>query len=144
MPIQFSEVEKYVHTVLNSKNDCFFAIYHKETDEFIGTQRVGHIDWRAGIGDIGVLVGNKNYWGKGIATQAVDIACNYAFSVLSLRKLTGGTPDSNVAMCKCFERVGFKQEGRLRKQLLMQGTYCDHMLFGLLKDDYITMKGVRE
>jgi [ribosomal protein S5]-alanine N-acetyltransferase len=136
MPIQFQEVEKYVHLLFSSKNDCFFAVYRKDTDEFIGTQRIGHIDWRTGIGDIGILIGDKKSWGKGFATQAVGVACKYAFSVLSLRKLTGGTPETNVAMCKCFEHIGFQQEGRLRKQLLINGEYYDHIFFGLLKDYY--------
>jgi RimJ/RimL family protein N-acetyltransferase len=136
MPIQFHEIEKYVHMLLSSKNDCFFAVYRKDNDEFIGTQRIGHIDWRVGIGDIGILIGDKMAWGKGFATQAVSVACKYAFSTLSLRKLAGGTPETNVAMCKCFERVGFQQEGRLRKHLLINGDYYDHVLFGLLKNQY--------
>lgn len=136
MPIQFNEVEKYVRMLFSSKNDCFFAVYQKDTDEFIGTQRIGHIDWRTGIGDIGILIGDKNSWGKGFATQTISVACKYAFSVLSLRKLTGGAPETNVAMCKCFERLGFRQEGRLSEQLLINGEYCDHILFGLLKNHY--------
>lgn len=141
MPIQFQVVEKYVQSLFNSKNDCFFAVYRKDTDQFIGTQRVGHIDWRTGIGDMGVLIGDKNSWGKGFATQAIRVACKYAFSTLSLRKLTGGTPETNVAMCRCFVRLGFQQEGRLVKHLLINGEYCDHILFGLLKDQYKELKG---
>ncbi len=136
MPIQFQEVEKYVHVLLSSKKDCFFAIYRKDTNEFIGTQRIGHIDWRAGIGDIGVLIGDKSAWGKGFATQAVSVACKYAFSTLSLRRLTGGTPETNTAMAECFKRIGFQQEGKLRKHLLINGEYCDHILYGLMKEDY--------
>lgn len=136
LPLDFSEVESYVNSMLSSKNDCFFAIYDKETDEFIGTQRIGHIDWRTGRGDMGILVGNRNYWGKGVAKDAIATASAYAFRSLSLRKLTAGTPSINTAMCRCFERLGYKEEGRLRDQLLINGEYCDHVLYGLLRNEF--------
>src|ERR1043165_1120361 len=55
MPIQFAEVEKYVRDLWASKCDCYFAIYASGTEKFVGTVRLGHIDWRTGLADIGVL-----------------------------------------------------------------------------------------
>ncbi len=136
MPLQFAEIEQYARTMMSSKNDCFFAIHHKDSNEFIGTLRIGHINWRSGVADIGIIIGEKKYWGKGLAAEAVTTACEYAFTTLSLFKLTGGTPGSNTAMCKCFSKAGFVQEGRLRKQLLINGDHIDHVLFGLLKEDF--------
>jgi RimJ/RimL family protein N-acetyltransferase len=136
LPMEFSEVEKYVKTLLKSKDDGFFAIYLKENDEFIGTQRVGHIDWRVGTGDIGIVIGNKDYWGRGLAKDSTRTICRYALKSLSLRRLTGGTPATNVAMHKCFESLGFKLEGQLRKQLLLNGEYVDHNLYGLFPEDF--------
>jgi len=52
-----------------------------------------------------------------------------------LRKLTGGTPEINTAMCRCFEKVGFMQEGIKRKELLINGKFVDHVLYGLLKEE---------
>jgi len=137
MPIQYSQIKEYASGLMESGTDCFFAICLKETDAFIGTLRIGHIDWRVGRGDIGILIGDKNYWGHGLSVDAVRTACAYAFRELSLRRLTGGTISTNAAMCKCFERVGFKQEGRLRQHLLVSGELVDHVLYGLLKDEFI-------
>ena len=92
--------------------------------------------WRAGLADIGILIGDRSYQGRGLAGDAVTTACRYAFDELSLRKMTGGTPAINTAMCKCFERVGFREEGRLRRQLLISGDYCDHVLYGMFKDEF--------
>jgi len=133
LPLRFEQVASYVETLWASGKDCFFAVHDRGTGAFIGTQRIGHIDWRAGIADLGVLVGEREFWGRGVATEAVRLACKYAFDTLSLRRLTGGTPASNEAMCRCFRKLGFEEEGRLRQQLLIQGKYEDHVLFGLLK-----------
>ena len=137
LPLQFEEVENYVYSLLESNTDCFFAIYYKENDEFIGTLRIGHIVWRTGIGDIGILIGNKDYWGKGLSKDSIRAACTYAFNDLSLRKLTAGTPVINIPMCKCFERIGFKQEGQIREQSLINGKYVDHILFGLFRNEFV-------
>jgi RimJ/RimL family protein N-acetyltransferase len=137
LPITLESVEKYVNSVLSSGTDCFFAVHDKTTDEFVGTQRIGHIDWRAGTADIGVLIGDRAHWGKGYATDAVRAACRYAFDILSLRRLTGGTPSSNEGMRRCFAKLGFKEEGCRRSHLLIRGQYEDHIVYGLLKEEFI-------
>ena len=136
LPMSMDGVRAYVESLWNSGRDCFFAIHEKSSGDFIGTQRIGHIDWRSGIGDIGILIGDRGCWGKGYATDAVAAACAYAIRTLSLRRLTAGTPASNEAMCRCFRRLGFREEGRLRQQLLLRGSYEDHVLFGLLKEEF--------
>jgi [ribosomal protein S5]-alanine N-acetyltransferase len=136
LPLQFEQVASYVEDLWGSGKDCLFAVHDRQTGAFVGTQRIGHIDWRAGVGDIGVLIGERQAWGRGFATEAVNLACSHAFTTLSLRRLTGGTPASNEAMCRCFRRLGFEEEGRLREQLLIRGKYEDHILFGLLKNNY--------
>lgn len=136
LPLSKDAVRKYVESLWNSGRDCFFAIHEKGTGKFIGTQRIGHIDWRSGVGDIGVLIGDRASWGQGYATDAVRAACGYSFEVLSLRRLTGGTPASNEAMCRCFQRLGFREEGRLRNQLLIRGRHEDHVLYGILKEEF--------
>ena len=134
LPLEAEKIRDYARTLMESKTDGFFAIHTLE-DEFIGTLRIGHVDWRAGVADIGILIGDKDYWGKGMAKDAVGAACEYAFSFLSLRKLTGGTAADNLAMCRCFERLGFQKEATLRRQLLTGGRYQDHVLYGLFKDE---------
>lgn len=135
LPLSFSTIKEYVDNLRSSGNDCFFAIHESVSDEFIGTQRIGHVDWRTGTADMGILIGDSERRGSGYASDALRVAIGYAFKSLSLRRLTGGTPESNTAMCKCFERVGFKQEGRLRDHLLISGQFVDHLLYGLLKKE---------
>lgn len=135
MPLDFSTIEKYVVDMLASDKDAFFAIYHRSSQMFIGTFRIGHINWRSGVGDVGIMIGDKEFWGQGLGKETLKLGIQYAFKTLSLRKLTGGTPRSNKSMCSCFEKAGFLQEGIKRKELLIAGNYDDHMLYGLLKEE---------
>jgi len=136
----FEEVESYIRMLLNSKNDCLFAVYSE--DEFIGTSKLGHIDWRTGVSDVGLMIGDGEYRGKGLSKEIVYLTARYGFDVLSLRKLSAGCYSSNIAMKKCFEQVGFKLEGELREHLLSNGSYVDHLLFGCFRDDLIEISKI--
>lgn len=134
-PINFKLVEEYVQNLWQSDTDCFFAIYDKASQKFIGTQRIGHINWRAGIADMGIMIGDTEYWGKGCGNAALELAIKYSFTTLSLRKLGGGTASNNIAMCRCFEKLGFIREAVKRKELLINGKFIDHVFYGLLKEE---------
>lgn len=136
VPIKFKKIEQYVHNLFESKSDAFFAIYHADDDAFIGTLRILNIDWHARTAEIGILIGDKNYWGKGLAKDAVSTACKYAFSTLSMHKLSASNLATNIAMCKCFERLGFQKEARLRKHNLVNGEYVDRIAYGLFRDEF--------
>jgi RimJ/RimL family protein N-acetyltransferase len=135
-PLQFSKIEEYVERLLESETDYLFAIYTKNTDLFIGTLKIGSIDWYNRTADLGIMIGDKKFWKKGLAKNALQIACNYAFEHLNMRKLTGGCLAVNIAMSKCFERLGFLNEGLRRKQNFFEGRYIDHLIYGLFKEDF--------
>jgi RimJ/RimL family protein N-acetyltransferase len=135
-PVSFAEVRNYCETLIESENDIFLAIYEKKDDLFIGTIRAGHIDWHTRVADIGILIGNKSYWGKGIATDSIHTLGNYLFDKLGLRKLTAGLMGVNPAMLKVFEKLGFQQEGVFRKQDLFEGEYVDHIYLGCFRNEF--------
>ena len=121
---------------LNKDQSCkFFALYEKEKDTFIGTVKVSKIDLKLGIADIGIMIGEKIFWGKGIAQDILQFVCIYCFDKYNLRKLTCGLMSNNIAMRKVFEKLGFRQEGRFRKVDLFEGDYIDHIYMGCFKNE---------
>jgi RimJ/RimL family protein N-acetyltransferase len=138
MPLKFTKIEEYIKNIYESSQDCLFAIYIKESDTFIGTVKLGHINWRSGVCDLGIMIGDPKSRGKGYSKEALLLACNYAFNILSLRKITGGTYSDNIAMIKSFSNLGFVLEGTKRKELLVRGEFLDHLLFGLFHNEFRT------
>ena len=132
--LSLNEVQSYINGLLASSDNCVFEIETVD-GRFIGTLKIGHIEWRTGCADIGIMIGDKDYWGKGVAKESISLACKYAFDFLCLRKLSSGCAAQNVAMVKAFESIGFVIEGQIRKKLLMSGKFDDHLLFGLFKDE---------
>lgn len=134
--VQFAEIESYVQKLLNSDADYFFALHLRHGNKFIGTVKLGSIDWNNKTADVGIMIGDKTCWGKGLATETITLLCGYAFKHLRLRKLTGGCLSGNIAMIKCFQRVGFIREGIRRKQYWDGTMFTDHVVYGLLKKEF--------
>jgi [ribosomal protein S5]-alanine N-acetyltransferase len=135
-PIDFDSVKEYCTNVIKSQNDIFLAIYFKEEDRFIGTIRINNINWYTRVADIGILIGDKNYWGKGIAKDSIFAVSKYLLETLGIRKLTAGLMDINPAMQKVFEKLGFKVEGIMRKTDRFEGKYIDHIYMGCFQEEF--------
>ena len=131
----FSKVESYVLSLLNSDTDCFFAVYFE--NDFIGTLKIGHINHINSTGDMGFLIGNTKYKGKGFGTEILRMGCRYSFEILGLRRLEGGCFASNIPANKMFINAGFVLEGVLRKKLKMGNEYDNHNLYGLFQEELI-------
>ncbi|MCH7786633.1 MAG: GNAT family N-acetyltransferase [Chloroflexi bacterium] len=136
MPVSFQELESYFEQNSFSRNNAFFAVAEKSSDKFIGTLRVSHINWITRVAEIGIMLGDESVRGRGYASEMVQLAVDYAFDVLNMRKLVAGAHSENHASLRCFERLGFQQEGVFREQHFMDGRYYDIVRLGLFKRDY--------
>ncbi len=136
---QYLESRFYTHTIESTKafirsvtNDenYQFGIFLNETGAHIGNIKVGGINHYHKYGDIGFLIGNKTYWGKGFATEAIQLVTDFAFNTLKLHKLVGGLYSPNLGSLKAFQNNGFKQEGVVKSQYLLNGIYYDAINLG--------------
>ena len=130
----FCIIEDYVINLKSSNNTYFFASYFKEDNEFIGTVRL-RVDWQLKTADFGMMIGDKKYWGRGLLKDAMLTLSIYAFKKLGMRKVIVGCLSTNIAVCKCCERLGFKKEAVLRKEVPFRGEFVDHILYGVFKDE---------
>ena len=122
------DIYEYVKKIEKSKIDFFYLI--KLNKEYIGTVKIGHIDWHARTGDLGIMIGDKNYWNKGYATKVIKLVCKLSKKKFNLRKLIAGTPSINKGMIKAFKKNKFIIEGNRKKQLLISKKYVDHIFLG--------------
>lgn len=79
----------------------------------------------------------RDYWGRGIMTDAVKAYVNYAFEELGLLKLIAHVFEVNIGSARVLEKAGFKLEGRLRKHFRKDGVLYDARIYGVLKEDVI-------
>ncbi len=134
-----SNTKEYIQQIIDNKNEEMFAICMKNDDSHIGNIKIGAINWHHQYGDIGIIIGDKNQWGKKRAQEAINLVCHFGFRELHLNKLTAGCYDENIGSLRAFEAVGFQQEGRAKKKYLFKDRYTDLILLGLLKEKYIKL-----
>lgn len=73
--------------------------------------------------------------GRGLASEAVKLAINYAFDEIGLHRIETDIDTRNTPSCRLVERLGFQREGLLRERWHVNNEACDSVLHGLLKTD---------
>ncbi|WP_233340825.1 GNAT family N-acetyltransferase [Streptococcus sp. 121] len=91
--------------------------------------------------EIGIVIYDENYWGKGFGTQALREWISDTFDTFDMIEHIGLTTWSgNERMMKSSEKLGLKQEARIRKVRYWQGVYYDSVKYGVLREEW----GVRK
>ena len=73
--------------------------------------------------------------GRGLASEAVKLAINFAFDELGLHRIETDIDPRNESSWRLVERLGFQREGLLRQRWYVNGEIADSVLHGLLKTD---------
>jgi RimJ/RimL family protein N-acetyltransferase len=131
-PVSKEALEEYVKEKQKNKDSIFLAIIFKENQQHIGNIKLGPINWIHRLADIGIIIGEKDYWGRGCAAEAIRLISNYAFSTLNLHKLTAGCYKGNAGSGKAFEKAGFTKEGMRKAHMFYDGGYQDIFQYGLI------------
>ena len=129
-PQSLEGITDYVRARLSDRAAVFLAIMLQEDDRHIGNIKLGPIDWIHRLADIGLLIGEKDCWGKGYATEAIRLVTNYAFQTLNLHKVTAGCYSTNPGSARAFTNAGFAVEGVRHKHFFSDGEYVDNLLLG--------------
>jgi ribosomal-protein-alanine N-acetyltransferase len=85
--------------------------------------------------------GHLGYWidraaaGRGMASLAVALVCDHAFGAVGLHRLQADIRPENGPSQRLVTRLGFTQEGLLRRYLDIDGDWRDHLTFSLLAED---------
>lgn len=97
-----------------------------------GIRRKPGNEWEA---DIGYELAPK-WWGRGYAIEAARAMVDFGFVELRLRRISSWCIADNVASARVLDRLGFTQEGRLRRNEFFKGRWWDTLLYALLAEEW--------
>jgi len=140
------EVNRYLHTgrfpvckedvyVPSGEKNLLFAMMSKLVPEndglyessnyqnYVGTISLHGFDSIIRKAEIGLMVGEQNHWGIGIATEAIGLISDYAFNRLNINKLTAGVVEENIGSYKAFEKNGFERYAEEIQDYYLEGKY---------------------
>jgi RimJ/RimL family protein N-acetyltransferase len=93
---------------------------------------------------LGIRIGDRDYWSKGYGGDAVHTIVQYAFCKLDMYRVDLRVYEYNERAARCYQKCGFKFEGRTRKSAFIDGSYYDEILMGLLKSDFLSQRNGHE
>jgi len=130
-------IQAYLSRFEGSQTDLIYAIVDQATDRHIGNVTLNRIHPIHRTADTGLMIGCKEFWGKGYAVQAWALLIDYGFNTLQLHKVIAGAIDGHWGSLKALKRLGFQEEGRLREEYLIDGAYRDVIRMGLLAESFV-------
>jgi RimJ/RimL family protein N-acetyltransferase len=93
------------------------------------------VDWPNRCAELGIVIGNRDFWGAGYGTDATRALVRWAFDELNLNRVWLRVLEDNVRGIRCYEKVGFRVEGRLRQDRFREGRYVDTIVMGILRGE---------
>ena len=111
------------------RDSLFYGIYADGV--YVGNIKVGTIRPRHHNGDLGLMIGDRAYWGKGVGTRAVELmkgVCrDWDFHVL-----TAGIIDDHPSSHKLFLKCGFQHVGTFHEFRWLEGRWHDELLYQIV------------
>lgn len=105
--------------------------------ECIGHCGLFHIDVAARHCELGITIGDKEYWGRGYGREAVRLLLDYAFRVRNLRRVWLEVHAANERAIRAYRACGFVEEGRMRGHVWLAGRYVDNVIMGVLREEWL-------
>ena len=112
----------YVET---SKSDTLFTIYERATMRPIGNTGLHDIDHLHRTAEFGILIGEKECWGKGYGTETTRLMLDYGFNGLGLHNIMLTAFSFNERGLRAYTRAGFREIGRRREAFRLGGDAYD-------------------
>lgn len=135
-PISLEMEKEWIEKTNKDKTNIVFGIETKDNQLIgvIGIHRINHINQTASTG---AYIGVKEYWGKGLGSEAKLILLDYAFNTLNLRKICSSCIENNERSLKYQKKTGGIIEGVRKDQHFKKGKYYDEILLAVYKENWL-------
>ena len=95
---------------------------------------------------LGIFIGDKEYRSKGYGKEAIELILDFGFNYLNLHEIKLDVMAFNERAQKCYKKCGFKEYGRRRESVYLNGKYYDVISMDILRreftGDYIKNKNI--
>jgi len=137
-PVSTPWEERWVDRMQDSKEDFVYAIevLYGGTFLHVGNTGLHHVDWRNRRAELGIVIGEKSWWGRGFGTEVVRTMLRFAFEELGLHRVELEAFDYNPRARRCYEKAGFTFEGTRRQWAYHEGTWHDSDRMGILRPEW--------
>lgn len=137
-PITKTAQQEFLEDI-EERRRIVWAVFAKVTQDVnihIGNISLQSFNYVSRSAEFAVVIGEKEFWGKGYAVEALRLLISHGFNKLNLERIWTGTASNNIGMQKVAKKLGMKKEGTFKKAMFLNGEYVDVFNYGILKDDW--------
>ncbi len=139
LPLSMAQEERWFEKMLDrSMDEQPLNIEARDGDGWIKIGNMGFfdIDNHARSAEVGIMIGNKDYWNQGYGTEALTLLLKHGFETLNLNRIMLRVYQDNPRAIHAYEKVGFTHEGRMRQARYWKGEYLDILIMAVLKAEW--------
>lgn len=125
------ELRAYIRGQAENPASVFYGIFLRTGGKHIGNIKLEPILFHRKEATIGILIGERECWGKGYCTEAVKLLVSWAFSKLSLDRIQLGVVTENRAAVRCYEKAGFGIDERVPLTGVNAGHYREKYMMSI-------------
>jgi RimJ/RimL family protein N-acetyltransferase len=141
VPLSHAQIEKRLQRVAESagEDNYGFVICLLADERPIGEAMLFDLDRLNGNAELGIFIGEKDLWGKGYGTDAVNALVDFGFGTLRLERIWLNVWTENARARRAYEKAGFVHEGTLRHDRYERGQYTDGHVMAILRDEWLAL-----
>ncbi|GIN86010.1 hypothetical protein J6TS2_23960 [Heyndrickxia sporothermodurans] len=132
-------LEEEIHAfenIFKSKEYIFFTIYENDTQRPIGNTFLSDIDYKNRTAEFNIVIGEKEFRGKGYGTEAALLVLDYALNIVGLHNLFLKVFEFNKSAIRAYEKAGFIICGSRRQSHYIGGRYWDIIFMEALATEF--------
>ena len=135
IPFPYTEKDavEFISSVLEAEKDSqyiFAILYGGKVVGSVGVHRRDNVHRLTA--EIGYYIAEP-YWGKGITTEAIRLACAFTFNDTDIVRIFAEPYAYNAPSCRALEKAGFRLEGILRRNAIKNGLIIDMKMYAIVK-----------
>jgi RimJ/RimL family protein N-acetyltransferase len=113
-----------------------FVIEAIDSAQPIGVISLEGINWCDRTSEVGIIVGDQAFWGKGYGTDAMRVLLRVGFDWYNLHRIDLRVIADNERAIRSYEKCGYQHEGRMREAMFVGGEHKDVLLMSMLEDEF--------
>jgi len=102
----------------------------------VGNCGYHNLDWRCRSVEVGIFIGDKSCWNRGIGTQVMRLMLQHGFQTLNMNRIYLEVYETNPRAIRAYEKAGFVHEGRKRQGMYKDGRYFDILQMSVLREEW--------
>ena len=138
-PLSLGQEEKWYTDILSGpveKHPLCIEVKQGENWVFVGNLGFLHINQHDRSAEVGILIGEKQFWNQGYGAEAMRLIVGHGFENLNLNRIYLHVYETNPRGKRSYEKVGFFVDGRLRQARFLEGKYVDVFIMSILKSEW--------